>query len=251
MIINRQIIDKLISGLHDNDADFFKRIWGTDINIYSNRLRAIGFEKQGKILDAGFGMGQWLIALSELNEKIFGIEYAENRVTLVQNLVNALNINNIDIQQGTIEDLPFEDDYFDAVFCYGVIFLTDFRKSLKELHRVLKPRGKIYFTSNDLGWFVLLILEEHNKTPNYDPRMVAIKTIENSISYFHSNSFTYGSQLLIPARITRMELEKLGFSEIQIAHEGTINHNKEITISSFYKGDYLGLENVYEVIAKK
>ena len=71
MIINRQIIDKLTSELKDNDADFFKRVWNTNIEIYSNRLKAIGFENQEKVLDAGFGMGQWIIALSELNTNVY------------------------------------------------------------------------------------------------------------------------------------------------------------------------------------
>jgi len=48
------------------------------------------------------------------------------------------------IQQGTIVDIPFEDDYFDFVFCSEVVGDTgDLSTALAQCRRVLKPGGRM------------------------------------------------------------------------------------------------------------
>ena len=47
--------------------------------------------------------------------------------------------------QGDSENLPFENDFFDAVMVsFGVRNFKDLNKGLKEIKRVLKPGGGIY-----------------------------------------------------------------------------------------------------------
>src|SRR5688572_1041724 len=101
---------KMLSG---NDAAFFERVWNTSSDIYANRLKAIGFEGQRKVLDAGFGMGQWLMPLARLNESVYGIEFSEIRFEAVKSILHKLDADNISITKGSIESLPYEDDYFD------------------------------------------------------------------------------------------------------------------------------------------
>ncbi len=45
---------------------------------------------------------------------------------------------------GVAEDLPFDDGCFNAVVCqYGLMFFEDRAKAIREMDRVLKPRGRL------------------------------------------------------------------------------------------------------------
>ena len=93
---------------------------GHSINI-KNSLKTIGFTNLPCVLDAGFGMGQWTVPLSQQNSELHGIEFSNDRYEAVK-IDFDLNITNAYIQQGSIENLPYEDNKFDAIFCYSVIF---------------------------------------------------------------------------------------------------------------------------------
>ena len=53
-------------------------------------------------------------------------------------------LDNVEYLQGDVHALPFADGSFDRVTSrLGVMFFADLAKALGELHRVLKPGGKI------------------------------------------------------------------------------------------------------------
>ena len=242
-----EILEKCTSLLEGNDLEFFKRAWQEGTDKYENRIKAIQFQNLERVLDAGFGMGQWSFPLSKFNEMVYGIEYSGQRVKVVKKLIEESEISNVEIANGSVEDLPYEDDFF-----YGVIFLTDIRKTLHEFYRVLKPEGKLYFTANGLGWYIFCLIEQHNKSENYDPRQMAVDSLAESLSYFSSNEMTYNGQLVIRSSLMDNELEKIGFRNTIIKPEGEINLVNSIKIQSFYKHQsYLGQEFAYEVLTQK
>ncbi len=50
----------------------------------------------------------------------------------------------IEWRRGTAESLPFPDDSFDAVVSqFGLMFFEDKRRALREMHRVLRPGGRL------------------------------------------------------------------------------------------------------------
>ena len=178
MRIDPTLIAQIKSQLGGNDAEFFDRVWNQgDVSKYAERLKNIGFVGQQKVLDAGFGMGQWMYCLSQLNQAVEGIEFSPVRCESVQTIFDGLGVTNAGVRQGSIEHLPYEDDCFDSVFCYGVIFITDFKRSLSEFYRVLKPGGKLYVTGNGLGWYLHLLFDQRNKSDSYDPRQLAINAL--------------------------------------------------------------------------
>lgn len=248
----KETITEISKTLNGSDPEFFKRVWDADLNKYKTRLEILKMFGHKKILDAGFGMGQWLVKLAEMNENVYGIEYSKDRVQAVEKILHSKNITNTQIQQGSIEALPYSDNEFDAIFCYGVIFCTDYRKSLKEFTRVLKPGGKLYFTANDLGWFLFCLIEEHNKSENYNPRKMAIDTISGSVDYYCGLPFVPGNQLIIKKNVIKEELEELGFNNIIVKPEGHINFINANEQHSFYKHtNYLNEGFIFEVHATK
>jgi SAM-dependent methyltransferase len=53
------------------------------------------------------------------------------------------NVPGAKFRQGDAQELPFEDESFDAVVCgYGVIHVPEPKKALLEMHRVLRPGGR-------------------------------------------------------------------------------------------------------------
>lgn len=106
------------------------------------------------ILDAGCGSGRATVELSKFskNGRIVALdlfdpksESISSKELLEKNLEIAGITNKVQIVQGDVTDLEFEDNTFDAAI--SVLLVNNLGKAklkgLKELFRVLKPGGKI------------------------------------------------------------------------------------------------------------
>jgi len=88
------------------------------------------------ILDAGAGESVYKKLFSHCNYKAIDLAVGESR----------WNYANLDYV-GSLHEMPIEDDVFDAVLCTQVLEHLEWpRESVKEMHRVLKPGGKLYMT---------------------------------------------------------------------------------------------------------
>lgn len=91
----------------------------------------------GRILDAGCGNG-WL-GRHLPHEDIWGIDISPAMVSLAATRL-------ADARVGDVEQLPYEDNFFDVVFARSVIHhLAHPARGVAELFRVLKPGGRIVF----------------------------------------------------------------------------------------------------------
>jgi len=238
--------------LGHNNSLFLKRIYAEGIDKYISRIEAINIVNNSHVLDAGCGFGQWSLALAKCNQKVSACDISPVRTSFLENLSNSLNLSNIEIETCGIDKLPYHNETFDAIFCYGVIFLTPWKESLKELVRVLKPGGKIYVNANGLGWYNFLWIEQHNKADDYDPKSIASKSMQNTLDYERNSVFNAESQLIIEPKQLSDELEILGFQDIKIGAEGELWINHSVPEPKpFFKGEYFGLTGVYEIIATK
>lgn len=230
------------------EKDFFRRVWTPGLGVYEKRLDALGFRGKKHVLDCGFGMAQWTVCLADANTKVSGLEYEASRVAAAKAITAGVGIDNVELTQGSSEALPYPDATFDAVFCYGVLFLTDLRKSLDELRRVMAPGAELYFTMNGVGWFLFLVVEEHNKSPHYDPRTIGADALALSLDYFRGGPMKPGKQLATPREVIHALLTERGFRDIEIAAEAGLAQKADPSIASFYKHQsYLGHDCVYEI----
>jgi len=248
----RKLISKDFINFGDNDKQFIERIYSQGINKYKNRLKAISFFNHEKILDAGCGFGQWTLSLSELNKEVYACDYSKKRIKFVNMLKKKLTINTLDTKVLALENLDYPNNFFDSVFCYGVIFITDWKKSLRELFRVLKPGGHIYVNANDIGWYVNLWITEHNKAKDYDPRKLVSDTFLNTLLYENSNKLLKGQNLIINQNEFSSEMTKCGFKNLLVEGEGKIRLNKKSPKpKTFFQESYYGLNGTFEVLASK
>ncbi len=235
-----------------NDQMFLQRVYGEGLGKYIDRLRAIGFTGHEHVLDAGCGYGQWSLALANLNRLVSACDVSPLRMDFLKDMSAELAVSNLDFRVSGIDALPYSDASFDAVFCYGVIFLTPWRKSLMELARVLKPGGTLYVNANGLGWYIFLWQEEHNKAEDYDPKAIAARTFADTLRYEREQTYELGMNLIIEPENLETELLKLGFSNLYREREGGLHLNLDVPAPKpFFKGEYYGQPGVYEVVAEK
>jgi ubiquinone/menaquinone biosynthesis C-methylase UbiE len=76
---------------------------------------------------------------------VFGIDIIPGMIEVSRNKA-ALAKLDVTFQSGSIEDIPFPNEYFDVVMCSFMIFHMSEKvrnKGIKEIYRVLKPQGKL------------------------------------------------------------------------------------------------------------
>ena len=106
------------------------------------------------ILDCGAGGDMPPLALFKIHEfTTVGIEL-DDRAVLAANDFGKCHGLELNIQQGDMTALTFEDDSFDFVYSYNSIFhmkKVDIERAVMELRRVLKPGGLMFvnFLSTD------------------------------------------------------------------------------------------------------
>jgi len=106
----------------------------------------------GKVLEIGFGSGVNLKLYNGENvEKIYGIDPSQELHVLAYENAKSVDIS-IDLQIGSAEELPFEDNSFDTVVStYSLCSIPNPEIALNEIYRVLKSSGKFYFAEHGLS----------------------------------------------------------------------------------------------------
>ena len=83
----------------------------------------------GKVLEIGFGSGVNLKLYNDENvEKIYGIDPSQELHVLAYENAKSVNIS-IDLQIGSAEELPFEDNRFDTVALLDLIKVIENEKN--------------------------------------------------------------------------------------------------------------------------
>lgn len=119
---------------------------GIDILWRKRAVREIKKVSPKTILDIATGTGDLAVEASVLNPvKIIGIDISEGMLEVGRKKMKANGLDSIiDLQFGDSENLPFEDNSFDAVTAgFGVRNFEDLPKGLSEMCRVMKKGGKI------------------------------------------------------------------------------------------------------------
>jgi demethylmenaquinone methyltransferase/2-methoxy-6-polyprenyl-1,4-benzoquinol methylase/phosphoethanolamine N-methyltransferase len=126
-------------------------------------LELITIEPGMNILDVGCGTGSLTIASKQKqgdDGEVVGIDPSSNMVDLARRKAEKTGLQ-IDFRVGVIENLVFEAERFDLVLSSLMMHhLTSELKELglREVHRVLKPGGKILIVELDPGAYSLASL---------------------------------------------------------------------------------------------
>ena len=200
-----------ISGNYDN----LNRVisFGIDIKWRKKVLQIVAKNNPKTILDIATGTGDLAILMAKTNaEKIIGLDISSGMLEVGKKKILDKNLSTrIEMVLADSENMPFEDDYFDAItVAFGVRNFQNLEKGLSEILRVLKPNGV----------FVILETSVPDKTPyrqgynfyskNILPIIGKLFSKDNAAYGYLSESaaaFPYGEAL-------NNILRKIGFIEV-------------------------------------
>lgn len=104
--------------------------------------------KQGEAaLDVCCGTCDWTIALARAvgkDGKVYGLDFSQNMLSIGDEKIKALNLDQVKLVHGNAMQLPFADNTFDYVTIgFGLRNVPDYLQVLREMTRVVRPGGKV------------------------------------------------------------------------------------------------------------
>jgi len=132
------------SDLFDYDQDHYGGLAANDA-----LARVAGIGKHSMVLDVCAGLGgPARYHATKSGSTIVGIDLNQNRVDGARVLSQKVGLANVlEFINGDAQRLPFDDATFDAVMSQeAFLHLLDRSEALAEIHRVLKPAGRLAIT---------------------------------------------------------------------------------------------------------
>jgi len=148
-------------------------------------IQSLEIKPQSKVMDLGAGTGKFTRLLVPTKAVLTAVEPVEKMRQKFRSV-----LPEIEIVAGTAENIPAPDSSFDAVVVAQAFHWFDGDSALKEIHRVLKPNGKLGLIWNmrdeSVNWVSELtrIVDAHEAgAPRY-------KTHEWKKAFDQTKSFT-------------------------------------------------------------
>lgn len=109
------------------------------------------FKKHGikRVLDLGCGSGRHLVYLAKQGFEVYGIDISTHGIKIARDWLKKersmarFKVGNI------YKKLPYKDNFFDAIISVRTLnhsTIGNIRKLIKEMERILKPKGLIFIT---------------------------------------------------------------------------------------------------------
>jgi arsenite methyltransferase len=99
------------------------------------------------VVDVGSGAGIDSLIAAKLvspNGRVIGVDMTAEMRERARTAAEEANLTNVEFHDGYAETLPVPDEWADVVISNGVLNLVpDKRAALSEMHRVLKPGGRL------------------------------------------------------------------------------------------------------------
>ena len=116
-----------------------------------NLLAHIDFFRRShvrRVLDLGCGDGRHLLFLGRLGYEMYGVDFAPTALNHSKERLDQEGLH-AELKCGDMSQLPWPDQYFDAVVSIRVLHhhrIVSVRKTLDEICRVLRPGGYVLAT---------------------------------------------------------------------------------------------------------
>lgn len=150
-------------------SDFFDRmaenrnceIAGNLIVAYEQEKRSAGVisfldpKANELILDVGCGNARDLVSVMINGARVIGVDISPKMIEEARRILESHALTGYELRVANATNLPFPEAHFDKVIASEVIeHIPDWKKSLFEMHRVLKSKGVLVIsTPNRRSWY--------------------------------------------------------------------------------------------------
>jgi ubiquinone/menaquinone biosynthesis C-methylase UbiE len=150
-------------------------------NRFESKFRGIGINMLDatggeNILEIGFGTGHCIVALARAvgdTGMVYGIDISDGMLQIAKNRVIKAGLTEAaHLERGDAMQLPFKEEFFDAIFMSFTLELfhsTEIPVVLSQCRRVLKKDGRICVVSlskkEEPGFMIKLYLWAHHRVP--------------------------------------------------------------------------------------
>ncbi|MES2812549.1 MAG: bifunctional demethylmenaquinone methyltransferase/2-methoxy-6-polyprenyl-1,4-benzoquinol methylase UbiE [Bacteroidota bacterium] len=140
---------KQVSEMFDTISENYDNLnriisFGIDVKWRKKILKMVSEKNPNQILDIATGTGDLAILMASTKaDKIIGLDISAGMLEVgKQKIADKKLSDKIEMILGDSENIPFEDNSFDAVtVAFGVRNFENLEKGLSEILRVLKPNG--------------------------------------------------------------------------------------------------------------
>mgnify|MGYP000854759067 CR=1 FL=1 len=146
------------------------------------------FRRDGsqKVLDLGCGAGRHVVFMARENIDAYGVDLSSEGIEHAKKSLEEQGLSAI-LKQGSVSEIPFGDEMFDGIICYGVLYyckIEEIKKAISEIRRVLKAGGK--------GLVVVRSTEDYRfgKGTEIEKNTFIISEEDENKSAFHENNMS-------------------------------------------------------------
>lgn len=192
----------------------------TDEHLHRYAI-AMQYAKDKIVLDIASGEGYGTSLLADVARKVFGVDISVKDVEKAR--LKYGNKKNLNYINGSVYEIPFEDDYFDLVVSFETIeHVKEHDIVLKEIKRVLKKDGILIISTPDK--------RTYSDIPNFSNpfhlRELYTAQFETLIKKYFVNIFLLNQKIL----------------------SGSLIYNNEIIFNELYEGDFYKIKKVDDIL---
>ncbi len=117
--------------------------------ILSSRVypEFFSIKQDERVLNAGFGDGPQVIVYAGSFRSMVGIDVNAERLTRARRLMDVMNIRNVELFEGSVEQIPHADASFDVILAIDIIEHVEHpERFLAEMRRLIRPGGRMLIT---------------------------------------------------------------------------------------------------------
>ncbi|SHI40974.1 Methyltransferase domain-containing protein [Clostridium cavendishii DSM 21758] len=152
------------------------------------------FKRDGsaKVLDLGCGTGRHVYFMASENIDAYGTDISKDGIEYTTQMLGNHGLK-ADLKVSTVDKIPYENEYFDGLICYGVLYYCskeEIEVAVKEIKRVLKPTGKAFIIVRSVKDY------RFGKGEEFEKNTFLIKETDENKAAFNENGmkmhfFTY------------------------------------------------------------
>ncbi len=171
----------------DRAASFYEQAWSRQLAPAQDLLMTMAALQPGERgLDIACGTG--LVTFRAAQEvgasgEVIGTDISDAMVDACRTAATQRGITNTKFERMEAEKLAFPDASFDVVLCaLGMMYVTDFAGSIREMFRVTKPRGRalsaVWGKRDRCGWADIFPIVERRVQSEVCPMFFQLGTGE-------------------------------------------------------------------------